>query len=250
MAPAVEECSTLYFTIASDMALIHPAIRRAEAFIQSCGVDDQSRIPVVLRELLANAIVHGNQNLQHRKVCCRIDHVHKGEFCIAVEDEGNGFEYACLDTTLPQDPRNIKRRGYVLLASLCQRLEFNDRGNHVKAHIRLPESCWVKKQETGESTMKFTGNSGALNGPAENELEGILLSYAELCYSVSLALTHNPGNARELSENVLTWAWHRYSHDEGKTVTKRELLNRLRERYLKYYRSAKPVHAANVACAL
>lgn len=250
MTAAVEECSTLYFTIASDMALIHPAIRRAETFIQSCGVDDQSRIPVVLRELLANAIVHGNQNLQHRTVSCRIDHIGKGEFRITVEDEGNGFDYACLDTSLPQDPRNIKRRGYVLLASLCQRLEFNDRGNHVIAHVQLPESCWVGKQETGERTMEHMGNSSSWNGSGANELEQVLLSYAELCYSVSLALTRNPSNARELTEHVLTGAWHRYSHEEGKTVTKQDLLNRLRERYLKYYRYSKPVNTANALCAL
>lgn len=97
--------------------------------------------------------------------------------------------------------------------------------------------------------MKLTGNSSLLNGPAANELEWILLSYAELCYSVSLALTHNPGNARELSENVLTWAWHRYRHDVDKAVTKQMLLNRLRERYLKYYRPSKPVNTANRLCA-
>lgn len=66
--------------------------------------------------------------------------------------------------------------------------------------------------------------------------EQVLLSHTEMCYSVAFALTRNPVRARNLTRNVLTWAWHlRRSADSGKDI-KKKLLTALRETFLKDYR--------------
>lgn len=65
--------------------------------------------------------------------------------------------------------------------------------------------------------------------------EQILLSYAEMCYSVAFALTRHPERAQELARHTLTWAWHRRNGvDAGKDI-KRNLLKVLRERFLVHY---------------
>lgn len=65
--------------------------------------------------------------------------------------------------------------------------------------------------------------------------EAVLISYAEMCYSVAFALTRNPQRAQDLAKYVLTWAWHlRDSADREKDI-KTKLLSVLRERFLQYY---------------
>ncbi len=132
------EDSSLLCTIASDITLIHPTIRLSEEFVHQHGASDTSKIFLVLRELLSNAIVHGNRNNLCQTVTCRIEHIGGRLFRITVEDKGEGFAYASLDTSFPDDPRTVTKRGYILISHLCMALEFNERGNRVTA---LVEGC-------------------------------------------------------------------------------------------------------------
>ena len=65
--------------------------------------------------------------------------------------------------------------------------------------------------------------------------EEVLISYAEMCYSVAFALTRNPHRAQDLAKYVLTWAWHLPDSAHGKKDIKKQLLEVLRERFLQYY---------------
>jgi len=65
--------------------------------------------------------------------------------------------------------------------------------------------------------------------------EQVLLSHAEMCYSVALALTRNPHRAQDLARHVLTWAWHLRDSADGEKDIKKKLLEVLRERFLQYY---------------
>ena len=62
--------------------------------------------------------------------------------------------------------------------------------------------------------------------------EQILLSHAEMCYSVALALTRDPDRAQELARHVLTDAWHLRESAEGRAHIKKKLLTGLRQRFL------------------
>ena len=63
--------------------------------------------------------------------------------------------------------------------------------------------------------------------------EQALLSHAEMCYSVALALTHDPKRAQELARRVLTGAWQLRNSANGREDIKRKLLTALRRRHLK-----------------
>ena len=131
----VKKTDSLSFTLCSDTALIHAAVRVSEGFAHEQGVKDTLRVSVVLRELLSNAISHGNRNIPDRKVNCRIDGVRRGGLRIVVQDEGDGFDFASLETSLPDDPRSVRNRGYVLIHNICDSVEFNEPGNQVTVLI-------------------------------------------------------------------------------------------------------------------
>ncbi len=60
-----------------------------------------------------------------------------------------------------------------------------------------------------------------------------LLSYAEMCYSVAFALTHNTEDARALAQEVLIWAWHLRGSMNSRKDIKKNLLIKLRKKFLK-----------------
>ncbi|MBI5091842.1 MAG: hypothetical protein HZB26_05280 [Candidatus Hydrogenedentes bacterium] len=66
--------------------------------------------------------------------------------------------------------------------------------------------------------------------------ERALLAHVEVCYSVALALTRDPYDARDLTRDVVTWAWNRRKSADGNTGIKRKLLTALRARFLQDYR--------------
>jgi anti-sigma regulatory factor (Ser/Thr protein kinase) len=146
---------SIAFILPSDPAFIHQVIREAQAFLQEYGIKDTTKISVVLRELLSNAIAHGNRNVAALAVNCRLERTGEGQFMIVVEDEGEGFDFASLDTSLPDDPRNIRNRGYVLIRNICSELGFNERGNQVTVLIDAPETNWGKeKTDEARSAMR------------------------------------------------------------------------------------------------
>ena len=131
MFTVVHDSGSINFALASNPSFVQPLIKRFEEIAREWGVDNAGRIVIVLRELLFNAIVHGNNNRQSLLVECRIDRTPEGWFKIAVQDEGNGFDFRSLDMTFPEDPRNLPRRGYILIRKICRDLEFNASGNRV-----------------------------------------------------------------------------------------------------------------------
>lgn len=66
--------------------------------------------------------------------------------------------------------------------------------------------------------------------------EDVLLSYVEVCYAVAHTLTRNPKVARDLTREVMTWAWQLRESADAETNIKNRLLSELRARFKKGYR--------------
>ena len=73
-------------------------------------------------------------------VKCHIACTPEGGITIEVEDEGAGFDYHHLDATLPIITRNIQKRGYVLIRSICNGISFNESGNHVTVVLNTSQN--------------------------------------------------------------------------------------------------------------
>jgi serine/threonine-protein kinase RsbW len=89
-----------------------------------CGGEDQYWLITALREALANAIRHGNQQDPSRKI--RVDlGIKERTVTIRVEDEGRGFDPA--DIPDPTSPENLLRpsgRGIFYMRQFMNRVDF------------------------------------------------------------------------------------------------------------------------------
>lgn len=107
-----------------------------EKFVEERVPAGSSSVMVVFRELLMNAIEHGNKRFGRKHVFAMIQHLGGSDFKVVVEDEGDGFDYESVRRMdFPDDPRQMNSRGYVLIFSLASRVDFNEKGNRVEAYV-------------------------------------------------------------------------------------------------------------------
>ena len=101
--------------------------------------DDQFEIKVILRELLQNAIRHGNAMDKTKMIALDVTLDEKNTLEISVQDEGSGFDIErilaqkrgkAMDT---EDVFNMDEfgRGLLIIENLCDTVCRNDRGNRV-----------------------------------------------------------------------------------------------------------------------
>jgi DNA-binding response OmpR family regulator len=104
------------------------------------GIEDEnilSNMSICIDELLNNALVHGNDMDELKKIKIKLVFDQK-EFSLSIEDEGQGFDYkkilsafAGIDQGLPT------RRGLFIVHYLMDELSFNEKGNIVTMVKRL-----------------------------------------------------------------------------------------------------------------
>jgi serine/threonine-protein kinase RsbW len=102
-------------------------------FIAKCRnkEDSERDIEMALREALANAIVHGNQEDPHKRVHVTCRCTTDGEVSMTVQDEGQGFDSnAVLDPTTPENRLVKHGRGIYLMKTLMDEVRF-ERGGAV-----------------------------------------------------------------------------------------------------------------------
>lgn len=124
--------------IPSRLSAAAEVLREAGGFFAERGTTSPG-VMIVLRELLMNAIVHGNRRDPYQHVYVDVETYGEGVFRITVEDEGRGFDYEELDLTLPETASRIRERGYKLINAFSERLEFNEEGNKITAHVRAAD---------------------------------------------------------------------------------------------------------------
>ncbi|MBA7476877.1 MAG: hypothetical protein GH155_01020 [Spirochaeta sp.] len=129
--------SAITFRLSSEIYLVEQVVQTSEEYCSRLKVEEPSSLMLVLRELLINAVVHGNQNDASRNVLCVIEKLNKSKFRIQVEDSGRGFDCKSLDMNPPEDLKHIQKRGYAIINALSDRIEFNDPGNKVTVFLTI-----------------------------------------------------------------------------------------------------------------
>ncbi len=128
---------SIEFEIPSDASAVDALVPQACDFLHRFGLREFSRLRLVLRELLINAVDHGNRNVREQIVTCEVELVDGHLARIAVEDQGNGFDHRNLILRIPEDAQQIRQRGYPLINAFSENIAFNDKGNRVTAVVRL-----------------------------------------------------------------------------------------------------------------
>jgi serine/threonine-protein kinase RsbW len=113
------------------------------------GLDDDSLhwVSVAVRECVVNAIKHGNQNDESKRVVVEFSPVpphQPEELVIRVEDEGEGFDPE--EVADPLAPENILKssgRGIFLIRSFMDEVQLQrgkDRGMHIRMVKKVPKN--------------------------------------------------------------------------------------------------------------
>ena len=124
-------------TLPAHVDVISPSVDRLMHFISRfrAADEDDFKIQLALREALANAIVHGNQEDPQKRVYVRCRCTADGEVSITVEDEGNGFDHhAVPDPTSAHNRLLSHGRGIYLMRMSMDEVRFENGGTAV--HMR------------------------------------------------------------------------------------------------------------------
>jgi serine phosphatase RsbU (regulator of sigma subunit)/anti-sigma regulatory factor (Ser/Thr protein kinase) len=123
----------VYFQFISYFEEMDRAVAVILSSMDSLGYPDESirKMKIVLIELLANSIDHGNKKDHLKKVT--IGHIiDDNKAVISVLDEGNGFDPKNIpDPTLPENLVKDSGRGLYIVKNYVDKLEFNTAGNRV-----------------------------------------------------------------------------------------------------------------------
>ncbi len=127
--------NSISFEFSSHTELAHRVIEECRQYLKVYYTHSEIiEINVLLRELLINAIEHGNKSrVEHYVKCCMV-YMDKKRLKIVVEDQGLGFDYLHVDMQLPEPSEPVKRSGYILIRALSEEIDFNDRGNRVTVY--------------------------------------------------------------------------------------------------------------------
>lgn len=159
-----EGSSHISFAISSEMKMADRVINTLADFIESQGSGSYSDLKLVTRELLINAIEHGNKSNAEKSVSCKIEKIAPSRFKVIITDEGDGFDHASLNLGMPGVHDSERKRGLPLVNSLADELLFNETGNSVTAFVSTENSSsfQVSKENNGITIMP-EGNITASN---------------------------------------------------------------------------------------
>ena len=128
----------------SRAAIISPFVEQLMRFIAlfmmkfASAKETEDQIESAVREALANAVIHGNQEnpKKHVHVSCRCSM--DGEVLITVRDEGEGFDIrAVADPTVPQRLLLPEGRGLHIMKALMDEVSFEENGTVVHMRKRM-----------------------------------------------------------------------------------------------------------------
>ena len=110
-----------------------------ERLVQECKLDSETHgnILISLTEAVTNAILHGNNADESKKVeiSLRRD---QSNIAISVKDEGPGFNYKALpDPTACENLMKLGGRGVFLMRELCDRVCYSHNGSQVEICFNL-----------------------------------------------------------------------------------------------------------------
>ncbi len=157
------ENGLLSFKIASNSLLMHQIIEECTHHLEGYDGSRIIELSVVLRELLRNAIIHGNKSCPALTVKCMVENRGAGKIKITVQDQGNGFDYGKVKMNLPEAPGRLDKRGLKLINALSDRIEFNDKGNHVSVYMTLS----IQEQSIKRKSHKINERRGKNHVKAE-----------------------------------------------------------------------------------
>lgn len=162
----------------SEISFVSKMVGNVREFLKQFGISDDAGIVLVLRELVNNAIEHGNRKIKDLIIFASVEHIGNQRFKIRVEDEGKGFDYENIDLMMSDDPTQIRNRGLSLVNTFSDQIDFNESGNCITAYVAIrPETEFNVKLSEVEQGVQWMIISPTGDITAENaeDLRNVLL---------------------------------------------------------------------------
>ncbi len=94
-----------------------------------------NRIYLCVSEAVVNSIKHGNKNDRNKTISIGVN-CNLNEINVLIEDEGDGFDINKIeDPTCESNLKNESGRGIFIIKNLCDKLEYNEKGNRIQFNI-------------------------------------------------------------------------------------------------------------------
>ena len=172
-----EENTSVAYRISSDVRLVDRVVPHACNFVERSGAVCCGGLKLVLRELLLNAIEHGNHSDPALTVACTIELLNKHAGKIVVEDEGDGFDFESETMLLPDDPQQIRRRGLALVNNFADEILFDNNGSRVTVVLRVAPATTFDVQVNDRGHM--IRPSGRITAAVANDFRLLLLDLVD-----------------------------------------------------------------------
>jgi len=161
----------------SSLPLIERAVGQFRDFVPAEEGDCEPLIQV-LRELLLNAIEHGNGSRPEEEVSAELLRKAPGRFQVVVHDQGHGFILdGDGDPDMP-DGSSARRRGLAIVHTLCDEFRASPDEGRVTAWITLTKSVHVKAKDEGDGRVMIRPD-GDLSAATAEEFREALLEWLE-----------------------------------------------------------------------
>jgi serine/threonine-protein kinase RsbW len=122
-------------SLPSQVEVISPFVDQLMRFIKRFPNGDGSEldIEIAIREALANAMLHGNQENPRKRVYITSRCSQDGQVLITIRDQGQGFDNGTiLDPRAPENILSRNGRGIYLMRALMDEVHFEEGGTVVK----------------------------------------------------------------------------------------------------------------------
>lgn len=135
MVAVVAAADNLLLRFDSDICFVDYALGIIDDLLSYRGIHDRTDLLIVCRELLKNAVVHGNRNDTRKPVTLRLQVLPGGRCRIEAEDDGSGFDVQARSTEAPAGHPSGCGTGFALIGALADRVVFNEQGNRVTVFL-------------------------------------------------------------------------------------------------------------------
>lgn len=143
-------------SLRSQVAAISPFVDQLIRFILNFRNADGSEVEIdlALREDLANAVIHGNDENPHKRVFVDCRCYMDGEVSISVRDQGRGFDSSAVpDPTSPENQLFTHGRGIYLIKTLMDEISFDQGGAVVRMRKKSNARSDTQRRDGGANQV-------------------------------------------------------------------------------------------------
>jgi len=169
-----EENDRMEIRLSSRLDLVDRVVGQAGLYLPQLATEAGFGFKLILRELMINAIEHGNKGNPDKLVAVAIRLLEGERVKLRVEDQGEGFDWSTIDFVMKDADEAVRERGLALVNRYADALEWENGGRAALAWYSIPRgtrASFVQEGDLGRVAVQ-----GAISASSVEELRTCMLS--------------------------------------------------------------------------